>query len=591
MKLRAYQEEAVANAVAPKDGVWRRLLVLATGAGKTVIAAEVLNRLIAPGQRALFLAHRDELLTQAKAEIEGFVPDFHVEIEQAENRATKHEFFKKARRNRIRRVVVGSVQTMQRRRLKAWHEDTFDLVIIDECHHAAAKTYQNIVEHFGCLDDERRTPLIGMTATPMRSDNVGLDVLFQEISASFGVRHLIEEGHLCDLRAIVITTQTDLRAIKMTAGDYNSRQLEDTVDNEVRNSLILAAHRKYALDRPTLVFATGVGHAKHLAELFCAAGVPAEAMYGAMADEDRKAALERYKRGETRVLTNYALLTEGFNAPSTSCIILGRPSKSNLVITQQIGRGTRLYPGKEDCLVIDVRDVTNGKNLFTAASLAGLPANFSLKGKSMFKATKRFEELEKIAPDLARVSTTPDEVEANLARAAEVMRAHEIDLLRRKEERAAKMAVFDRSGEYLSPYAWYRISDRLFEISPDGGETAYNIHRIDRAKENPEWSISVRLKALRTIERMEDAYPTFQIALQAADALIKDRHKDYRLIDRNAFWMRAPATEKQINLLSQYLEEVPERLTKGEAAIRLNAIFARKKFGVPRSALGDPCFV
>lgn len=180
---------------------------------------------------------------------------------------------------------------MQNGRLQSWAQDTFDLVIIDEAHHGAAKSYVSIAEHFGCLDDAQRTPLIGVTATPMRSDKVGLDVLFQEIAASYGIASLVEKGYLCDIRAISVQTETDLRQVKIRAGDYSQHELEDVTDTADRNSLIIAAHRKYALDRPTIVFATGVGHALHLAVLFERSGTPAEAIYGAMGEDERRAAL------------------------------------------------------------------------------------------------------------------------------------------------------------------------------------------------------------------------------------------------------------------------------------------------------------
>jgi superfamily II DNA or RNA helicase len=566
MSLRPYQEAAIAAAIKPNVDIWRRLLVLATGAGKTVCAAEIINRALRPGRRALFLAHRDELITQAKAEIEGFVSDLHVEIEQADNRATRTKKLKKRRH-----VVVGSVQTLQRNRLQSWPQDAFDLIIIDEAHHSSANSYQSIVEHFGCLDDARRTPLIGVTATPMRSDNVGLDVLFQEISASYNIRDLIEQGYLCDIRALSVRTETDLRSIKVTAGDYNARELEDAADNDERNALILAAHRKYAMDRPTIVFATGVAHAKHLADLFNASGVPAEAMYGAMEDDARRDALERYRTGKTRVLTNCALLSEGFNAPQTSCIILGRPTKSSVIITQAIGRGTRLYPGKSDCLIIDVRDVVSGKNLFTAASLAGLPAEFQLAGKDMFKTAKAYAELEKLSPVLARQSVTAEAVEKNLQLATELMRTREIDLLQRKQRAEAKAPQLP---VYRSPFMWYPAGGIVgrYEVSPDAGETTYSIWRTC---EDNVWCAAVSVK-YGDIEILGE-YPDAATALHATDQRIIATHENTIIIERNAAWTRAPASPKQLAALAQYGPLPQHGLTKGEAALRLNTLFAQDR--------------
>jgi superfamily II DNA or RNA helicase len=585
LELRPYQEATVVAAIKPKAKVWRRLLVLATGAGKTVIAAEILNRALKPGRRALFLAHRDELLSQAKSEIEGYVPGIHVELEQAESRATR-SVIDEGRRH----VVVGSVLTMQGNRLKTWARDTFDLVIIDEAHHATSKSYQNIVDHFGCMSAKDRTPLVGVTATPARTDKVGLGVLFQEISASHNIRDLIEAGYLCDIRALSVRTETDLRGVKVTAGDFNARELEDATNNANRNSLILAAYRKYAFDRPTIVFAAGVGHALHLAELFCASGVSSEAMYGAMDEASRRGALARYASGETRVLTNYALLGEGFNAPQTSCIILGRPSKSSLVITQAIGRGTRLNPGKEDCLVIDVRDVTGGKNLFTAASLAGLPANFDLKGKNLFNAFQEYAELKKVSPELASQSLTPEEVESNLKLALEQIRAREVDLLQREDLRKARVAARvaekvppPRLGEtYQSPFMWYSASDEHFEVSPDAGETTYTVF----CNESLRWVVSSRQRYKRLVLHGTE-YPDLLAAIYAADRTIATEHENTALIERDAAWTREPATEKQLAALARFGAPDEADLTKGEAARRLNEFFARSRYE-QRNALPVP---
>jgi hypothetical protein len=316
--------------------------------------------------------------------------------------------------------------------------------------------------------------------------------------------------------------------------------------------------------------------------MFGAAGVPAEAMYGAMPDEERKGALERYRTGETKVLTNYMLLTEGFNAPSTSCIILARPSKSELVIVQQIGRGTRLYPGKEDCLVIDVRDVTNGKNLFTASSLAGLPAEFKPKGKSMFRVAKKYEELDRLAPDLARLVTTPEEVEEQIAVALARIEARKVDLLRRKE----RLDTLDRGGGYVSPYMWYSINEKVIQISPNMGETTYNIFE---GTDNL-WGILSRGKDGVATHHGND-YPSRYVAMQEADRIIAAKHQNTLYIERNARWTNAPASEKQLAILAKYVKQISPEMTKGEAATRISAIFARKKFGVPRSEIAEPCFV
>jgi superfamily II DNA or RNA helicase len=268
LRLRPYQLEAVEAACAPMPNIWCRIIQMATGGGKTLVIAAILDRLLLPGQSALVLAHRDELLSQAIAEIEGHLPGILVEREQAGNRATRMgetsaSLFDGSGSDQ-RRVVVASVQSMQRNRLESFVPTEFSVVVVDEVHHAIAPSYRRIMEYFGCFDDAQRVPLIGVTATSERTDRVGLDNLFQAMSSSHGIRDLIEQGHLCTIRALSIRTETDLRGIKMTAGDFNVAQLEEKTNTAQRNARIIAAHKKYARDRPTLCFATGVDHATEI---------------------------------------------------------------------------------------------------------------------------------------------------------------------------------------------------------------------------------------------------------------------------------------------------------------------------------------
>jgi superfamily II DNA or RNA helicase len=567
LQLRPYQLEAVEAATMPNAGVWRRLVVMATGGGKTLVVAEIIKRMLAPGQSALVIAHRDELLSQVIAELKGHIPDAIIEREQAENRASRAGSLPGG----SRRVVVASVQSMQRKRLESFAPDAFSFVVCDEVHHAIAPSYRRIFEYLGCLDDERRVPLIGVTATPQRSDSIGLDNLFQELSTSHGIRDLIEQGHLCNIRALSVKTETDLAGIRITAGDYNAKQLEDATDTAERNARIVAAHRKYATDRPTLCFATGVDHAKHLAELFTANGVPSEAIFGAMGDDERKAALQRYQAGETRCLTNYGVLTEGVNLPSTACVLLARPTRSNLLVTQMLGRGTRLFEGKQDCLVLDIVDVCTGKSLVTAASISGLPAEMDLQGEDLFETKKRYDTLEELSPSLAAKSMTAADVERNIKLALDLIRARQLDLLQREERLTAQ--------KYESGFAWYRIGDYNFEISPDGGATYYGVF-CDLDDAAAPWCIAARSEdAGDEWSDIGTRYANAADAIAFADQYIARKHRSLALIRLDAKWREDLATEKQMKALRRFREPFdPETLTKGEACQRLNELYSARQY-------------
>jgi superfamily II DNA or RNA helicase len=476
--LRPYQIKAVEAATAPNEAVWRRLVVMATGGGKTLVFSEIINRALKPGQRALVLAHREELLDQAKAEIEAYVPGVQVEIERAEHRASREGSDENARS-----VVVGSVASMRGNRLKTWDRDTFDLVIIDEAHHGAAASYRAIVEHFGCMNEARRTPLIGVTATPVRSDKVGLDVIFQEISSDHNIRELIEQGYLCKICAISVETDTDIRDVGMFGGDFIGSQLEDAVDTDERNALIVASWQKYSSDRPTIVYAAGVDHAQDIAAMFRnAIGVTAECVWGGMGTEARKRTLARYASGETQVLTNYAVLSEGFNEPKTSCIILARPTTSTLIVAQAIGRGTRNHSRKSNCLVIDVIDVIGNKKIVSAASLAGMPPKFNARGEDAYAVGDEWKELYKLNPSIARGSLDVETVRKWIKILKERIISRQLSILESKSYEHNGHLTFERGWEgkpYCSPFNWKKINnDEVYMLIL--GKTHYMVSGRDR---------------------------------------------------------------------------------------------------------------
>src|SRR5690348_13494903 len=173
--LRDYQEEAVSRLLGPPENVNRSLAVLPTGSGKTIVFAALLDRFLQSGERALVLAHREELLTQARDKIAFAAPSLHVEIEQAASFASRTHPESSLFQNRERSVVVGSVQTLRGKRLKQWDTDAFKIIIVDEAHHATAGAYVDILTHFGCFDGATR--LVGVTATPGRTDGVGLGAI------------------------------------------------------------------------------------------------------------------------------------------------------------------------------------------------------------------------------------------------------------------------------------------------------------------------------------------------------------------------------------------------------------------------------
>jgi ATP-dependent helicase IRC3 len=550
IELRDYQQKTVDRLASPPRDVTRSLAVLPTGTGKTIVFAALLDRLLKKGDRALVIAHREELLVQAREKIAAVAPSLHVEIEQAALRASR-------KRKRGRSVVVGSVQTMRGKRLQSWAPDAFKVVVVDEAHHAIAESYLDLLTHFGCFDDVSPTRLVGVTATPGRTDGVGLGEAFQEIAICYTLPEMIKRGHLSEIRAWQVQTKTDLRNVKITAGDYNQAQLEKAVNNDKRNLEIIAAYEKYASGTQTIAFCAGVDHSHEIARLFNERGTSAKSVWGAMDKDERADVIASFHAGQTRILTNFGVLTEGFDAPGTGCIILARPTKSELLYTQMLGRGTRLHPGKDHLLVIDIEDVASGKSLASVASLFGLPETFQTGGGNVVQMA---EELEEIEPRLRHLALDRESLDRLLAQTKAGQNAMEIDLF------FSDVAHDGEEIRAFSPLAWVKLGDERYSIRPEPGYT-YEISADTLGRYATRW---IEGKRIRAAEDKADAF-------RFADWLIRRDHEEKVIfIDTKARWRRDPASEKQIALLARLRpgQPIPTTLTKGQAKAMIDALFA-----------------
>lgn len=555
--LRDYQEQTVSALLAPPEGVTRSLAVLPTGSGKTIIFAALLDRILQNGERALVLAHREELLTQARDKIAFAAPSLHVEIEQAASFASRTHPASTLFENRERAVVVGSVQTLRGKRLKEWDADAFRVIIVDEAHHATAGNYIDILTHFGCLDGLTR--LVGVTATPGRSDGVGLGAIFQEIAVEYGIRDMIASGYLAPIRAWQVESKTDLRSIKVTAGDYAAGELEDAVNNDKRNYEIVSAYEDHAPGTQAIVFCAGVAHSHRIADIFNERSIPAEAVWGDMGREARGETLGRFQRAETRILTNYGVLTEGFDAPQTQCIILARPTKSELLYTQMLGRGLRLFPGKENMVAIDVADVAGGKSLVSVATLVGLPLKFNPKGGNVYEMV---EDLEEIDPRLQRLATDRESLEKVIAKVKAGMSVAEIDLF-------AAIARDENLGAFSS-LSWLAVGNDRWSLRADKDRT-YGLH-VDTLGQY----VLMHMESRKILDTQRDRRKAFR----RADRYIFEHHRDKMVfLASSAGWRSAPASDKQKELISSLSRglEIPEGLTKGDASMLLETLMHAKK--------------
>lgn len=355
--LRPYQSEALAAVESQwAEGINRPVIVLPTGAGKTVcfsgLIAGHIERLRKEGRRVLVLAHREELLEQAEEKIKAMVPGIWTAVVKGNRGANRHQFAD---------VIVASVQTLARPKRRA-AVDRIGLVIVDECHRYAAKSYKEVLAHYGCLD-ERATRTVGFTATLTRMDG-GLPDVWQSVAYSKKIHWMIKEGYLVPPKAMSIEVPgLNLASTRVTGGDLNTGDLASALDDSAAFSVIADSWKGVAADRRTIVFMPDVATCHRMREAFEALDVAAEVVTGETASTERKAVYSRFADGSTRVLVSCMVLTEGFDAPATSCVIIGRPTLNPGLYIQMVGRGLRLADGKSDCIVLDIAGASLKHNL------------------------------------------------------------------------------------------------------------------------------------------------------------------------------------------------------------------------------------
>ena len=532
--LRDYQNECL---VAVKDrykaGVRRQLVCLPTGTGKTVVFAQF-PQFFHMKKRMLVLAHREELLDQACDKIRRANPELSVAVEQAGRQAEPGTD-----------VVVASVPTLGReesKRLQRLDPEQFYLIVVDEAHHSTATTYRRILDHFGLFDDKTARLLVGFTATPKRGDGEGLDAVFQEITFSRSLPEMVAAGYLSPLAAYRVETDVDLSRVKTRMGDFVTSQLSEAVNVAERNALVVKVYQDRLTGRQTLCFCVDVAHALSLADAFQAAGIACASVTGDMDRDARSGALREFQAGRIRVLTNCMVLTEGYDETSISGIILARPTKSALLYTQMIGRGTRLHPGKTDVTVIDIVDVTRDQKLVSLPTLFGLPSTFDLKGRTTQEVERAFAWVEANRP---WVRTD---------------RAMSLDDLR---YRCQRVDLFDLETpdelQMLSDLAWVQTADRRYRLHLAHGERVFVAPNI-----LGEWELSLHKTDGETLLRR---VRTKEQAIRDADRFVTEHRADsLRLVQLDSRWRHEPASEKQWSVLCALRVSLPPRLTKGQAS-------------------------
>ncbi|MCW4026008.1 MAG: DEAD/DEAH box helicase [Candidatus Bathyarchaeota archaeon] len=566
-KMRGYQSGALkASHDAWKRGIKRQLWVLPTGSGKTVIFSQLPKVFDMPTM--LVMAHRTELIDQAAAKLQATYPHLKVGIEMADSSAPDDC-----------NIIIASKDSIgrkdQEKRLRRWAPDRFNIIVVDEAHRSAAITYIRPLQY---LQPEL---LVGVTATPNRGDGVPLANVFDEVTVHRSLEDLINEGekaadgpYLARLTGIKIKTEVDLTNLSIRAGDFKEEELAHAVNIDGRNSLIISAIEQHARDRKSiLLFCVDRKHVETLTQQFVDRGHDADFVLGNTKVEDRAKRLKRFKDGELRIMVSCGVLTEGFDNPRVDCIVMARPTMSPLLFMQMVGRGCRPFPGKENCLVMDVCDVLGKHGAMNVGEAFGV-RGVDFLGQDILEKSKVLKEAEELNIEVSEDETI-EEVEEKVETVKKVVKGT-ISI----ETRAQMVNIFDACAQTEevrrnSIFPWVKLSKEKYAMGmfSEGVITlirnALGVWKMEKETENSK----------STIWEAESSKQ--EAPFKKADNAIKKSFepKVWKARTTHAKWRNTPATPKQIELLRNKFRimALPRNLSRGAASDLLDYIITQKK--------------
>jgi superfamily II DNA or RNA helicase len=537
LELRDYQKECVHNVLTayqayrnnPCKELRDALLVLPVAAGKTIIFSQIIHQMAKLyGLNALIIAHTDALLDQAADKYRMIKPDAII----GKVGSGRHEYGGE--------VTVASVATISRpEHLKRLKAIGYGLIVTDEAHRSAAPSYQTVYE---ALPDVFH---LMVTATPDRLD--GKPIIDKPPLYSASIIDMIQQGYLCDVKAIAIKTDVSLDDIHTEMGDYKVSELEDAIDTPARNQRIVDAYKEHCSDRRAICFAVTINHARTLARAFSENGIPAASISGETPIEERNRLYRDLASGTIKVLTNVNVLTEGFDLPLVDAVIMARPTQSRVLFVQSMGRGLRLAPGKQNCILLDITDNC---------------LKHRLEPQSLRKVlNKDIKDMETVEEALAR-----EEAEAS---------ERETIVHKLKEKREKDIQI-----NLLEKLLWQSRADGKFVL--EVGLEKHRIALIPSQDMDGYYRIAARLAPRFEAQFWSGPLPldwAQQEAEKKARMLLSDS-KNIALVDRNASWRSHGATETQLEKLAKYqrrfnLQYNPETVTKGEAADMLDKVYSQ----------------
>lgn len=488
----------------------RSLIVLPTGCGKTITGQKIAKRL---GGRVLWIAHRDELITQPARSLPYVWPDITSGIVKAE----RNEY--------MRHAVFASIQSAQQeRRMAQLVAQQFPLVVVDEAHHALSPGYVDLLKALGCFTSGGPR-LLGLTATPERSDNRALSDVFEGIVFQMGINTAITAGYLVPPVVVERAINIDLDSIKVSRGDFGAKELDLALMKAGVVSEIAATYDEHCAGRrKTIVFVVSVDQAEQVAAELCRRGHPAAALSGQTDPDMRRRILKRLQSGELQCVVNCMVLTEGFDEPTVDAIILARPTQSKPLMIQCVGRGLRLFPSKRDCLVIDMVGASKRNTMVQAAVLFG------------------------IRPD-------PDERPKPIA----------LDPFSDPEEYWKQRLLSQINGVKAAPQS------KLRWVPGDGGAWLLDAGLFGTVRMLPggddAWTVDA--VGIRAGDNKREQLSDMAVTMDIAQALAEDYVRRVNAINKalaDAKWREGSATKTQISFLNKAGLKVSEGITQGTAA-------------------------
>lgn len=568
LKLRDYQRATIDALQRDWDAGQRRIAaVLPTGAGKTVVFSHLVAQWLKlnPGKRVLILAHTDELVLQAAKKLADVAPGLKIGIVKA------------ARNDVSADVIVASVQTLRGARRRAQLRRV-GLIVVDECHHATAKTYRTILEHFGALagsmtarwEGKDSAIVAGFTATLARGDNAKLSEIWQGVSYRKDIGFMIRRGYLRDVTGKrVEVADLELDKVRRSGGDFQAADLGEKLEASLAPEIVAKAYVEHASDRSGVLFAPTVSAAYAFADALNTEGVKTEVVHGELGTEERRAILARLADGTTQVVSNCMVLTEGFDSPRVSCVVVARPTKSKPLYQQMVGRGLRPMPGTPAvALILDVVGASRTHNL---ASLVDLSE----------------KDLAEIPPDGMTLTELED---------LEEIEECGLDPIKLVHDGPVETVDFDPLNRDTKS-AWGQTKCGIWFLSVGAAEGRYVflLPSTLPGAEPDTYDVIWASKSAYGRDREHGATEHRGVSLEAAFAWAEDVAEDWKMnanygvntTDKKAAWRRGEATLKQIDMLRRFKLLTPELkewladdtrercpMTKGEAAVLLDKHFA-----------------